>query len=161
MDFFLGARVDTYVTDIDGRLRSCFLVQKLRPSDKKERRTHPDYWWVRVEPPITLAVLPARAAQELLLTSWARGGTLRIPRQSYEQVELYEILDFSSLRDGTMGPESAAVFGVGEIARLPSLLLPSQEQNFERSFAALEQFARREGHCNVPVEHYENERSLR
>jgi len=157
-DFFLGARLDTYVTDFDGQLRSCFLVDKLRPSDKKERRIHPDYWWVRVEPPITLAVLPARGAQEVLLTSRARGETLRIPRQSYQQVALYEILDFGLLSDGTVEKGSAAVFGKGEIARLPSHLSPSEEQNFERSFCAFEQFVKREGHCSPPVGYSENGR---
>jgi hypothetical protein len=75
-------------------------------------------------------------------------------------VYVFEIVNRSAFELGSLTNADLRLFGRGEVAKTPSLLPKSQEEDFELMYSLLRRFAAREGHADVPPGHMEDDLPL-
>ena len=153
-DFWLGARGETKVTDFDGQMRACF---RLGAAHLRSDPTY-RYLWVRVDPPMPLS--EGRDGQEVALKEKWEGVDIDQLANQWLAVYVLEVINRSAFELGVVEQADFRLLGLGEVARSPSLLPPSQEEEFDDMFALLQRFVAREGHADVPPDHREEDRSL-
>lgn len=151
---WLGSRLESRVTDFDGRVRRGRALGRARTEYGDEA--------------LLLEVDP-------LLPDQRRGGAAvlvrRRPDDSWDDLGsrwlevLVGVIDEATAHRALSSVEPLATGGIthvgqGEAAARPELLPPTQEELWEQSFAALERFVAREGHADVPELHREESLGL-
>jgi len=156
VDFWLADRGEGKVTDFDGRLRACRVLKRVRLEGADARQL-----LVHVDPPLPLG--SGRLVNHVVLGPRWQGRDLEDLPQGvdedglgYVAVYIYEVVDESAVGSGELQPGDLRADWYGEIARRPDQLPATQEENFERTFRALETFVAREGHADVPLHHRED-----
>jgi len=150
-DFWLGARGEELVTDFDGHLRACYRLGAAR------LRTDPGfrYIWVRVDPPLPAS--SGNPGQEIALKEqWEDFDIDHLPDR-WLGVFVFEIVDRTAFERGSLDNGDLRLFGRGEVAKAPSLLPMSREEDFEQILSLLRRFAAREGHADVPPGYMEGD----
>lgn len=150
-DFVLGERGEYVTTDFDGHVRECFVIgQEIVPCSDTDGGGV--FVWVRVEPPF-----PVRGGEpvgELVLCGRYDGRELNGLGDGPLTVNVFIISRPSP--DGEFpARRSLRLEATGQVARKPSMLDMSREEEFERTFTLLERFVAREGHADVPHDHHE------
>lgn len=144
-DFWLGARTELRVTDFDGHLRRCFRLGEVRHTADPSFR----YVWVRVDPPLD----HGREFPEVALRErWADSDIDHLADE-WLPVYVLGVLNRSAFEKGSIDQADTTLLGQAEVARLPSLLPRTQEEEWEEDFALLQEFVNREGHPDVPDGH--------
>jgi len=146
-DFWLGARSELRVTDFDGHLRRCFRLGEARYRANPAFR----YIWLRVDPPVRVG----REFLEVALTEHWADSDLDQLADEWLPVHTFGVLNRTAFEKGSVDQGDMTFLGQGEIARSPSLLPKTQEEEFEEHFAMLQRFVNREGHAHVPEGHEE------
>lgn len=155
IDFWLGDRGEGKVTDFDGRLRACRVLKRIRFAGNPQSRHH---LLVHVDPPLSLS--SGKVTEHLVIgPRWVGSDLLALPAETddppYMAVYTFEVLDDRALARDQLEAGDVRAEWYGEIAVRPDLLPKTQEENFDADFRLLEQFARREGHADVPPDHIE------
>lgn len=158
-DFWLGSRTESAVTDFDGRLRACKLRGQLRVTDESGRPARVRYLWLEVDPPVPLQ--EGGSVSQIAVTERHFGADVTLlesepPRDHFKwlSVRIFRIKNPPSPA-GSIPESSLIPEGWAEMAREPSLLPPSAEDQFELGLRLVRKYADREGNTDVPLEHQE------
>jgi len=73
------------------------------------------------------------------------------------EVYVFEIVNRPAFEQGFLDRADLRLFARGEVARSPSLLPMSREEDFEQILSLLQRFAAREGHVDVPPSYMEED----
>lgn len=155
-DLFLGGRTELTTIDFDGRVRSCWVIERLdTPTQEGSAPRH--FLRVRVEPPLPS---PGGPTEEVVLGERHAGTDITNLGDDWIQVYVYDIAQPDRLRDGRISEGALEFNTIGEVARMVSLLPETPDEFFERNFRLLERFVERTGHVDVPDGHYEQGQPL-
>jgi hypothetical protein len=152
---WIGERSEYETTDFDGRVRRGEVIGRLEPlADPTVGR---NYLFLRLDPPLRLA---GRDHRDVVITERFEGDSLLGLGDGSISVHLLAIEDREAIDRGIFEPMSASPLALADVAADPANLPESQEEQWNRMYEGLTEFARRAGHVRVPPGEDQDGRSL-